>query len=149
MICLNMISTPTDKVGRGVEDQKYVYSQHILLIPAFVNACCDVPRHVILSKINANNKMLRGHGLSHWNKRLLALIGFSDIIKSIKEHQSKFGGQLTIVSEAYSTIRCSCCGHFSRPGFSRIFQCSWKKCLARMDRDENAARNILIVKNDV
>jgi len=48
------------------------------------------------------------------------------------------------VTEAYSTITCSCCLHVTRIGWKKVFQCSNKECRARMPRDVNAARCILI-----
>ncbi len=114
---------------------------------AVVNHLCSEPTLVVVSQLNAKNNMLsKKDGLSHRNKRLLGLIGFGEILRSVKQRQQKYGGQLVLVSEAYSTMRCSCCGHVNSPGTSKTFQCSWKGCMARMDRDENSARNVLMVR---
>ncbi len=112
-----------------------------------VDHLTKTPKLVIMPQLNKNGEMLKKAGLSHWNKRLLGLIGFSKIIQMVKYKQQKKGGQLLLVTEDYSTQTCSCCGHFTRPGYSRVFQCSNPKCKARMCRDENAARNILVVRD--
>ena len=48
-----------------------------------------------------------------------------------------------IVSEAYTSKTCTCCGHIHHKlGKSKVFKCP--ACSTVMDRDHNAARNILI-----
>ena len=50
---------------------------------------------------------------------------------------------LVRVDPAYTTRRCSCCGHVGgkMPLTQRVFSCP--RCGLEMDRDRNAALNIL------
>jgi putative transposase len=47
-------------------------------------------------------------------------------------------------SEAFTTQTCGSCGRLSRVGGSETFRCTHSDCGARFDRDENAARNIML-----
>lgn len=46
------------------------------------------------------------------------------------------------VNEAYTSKTCSFCGNIYNPGYSKIYEC--KNCDKKMDRDINAAKNILM-----
>ena len=52
--------------------------------------------------------------------------------------------KVLIVNESYTTRTCGACGELTNPGTSKVFACSNRACGAIMDRDENAARNILL-----
>ena len=52
--------------------------------------------------------------------------------------------KVCVVSEAYTTQTCGACGTRTSPGASKEFRCSSPDCGAVFDRDENAARNILL-----
>jgi len=52
--------------------------------------------------------------------------------------------KVRVVSEAYTTQTCGACGIRTNPGTSKEFRCSNSSCGAVFDRDENAARNILL-----
>jgi transposase len=47
-----------------------------------------------------------------------------------------------VINEAYTTQTCSDCGHMYKPGCSKVYNCS--SCSHTMDRDVNAAKNILM-----
>lgn len=47
-------------------------------------------------------------------------------------------------SEAYTTQTCGLCGHITNVGASETYACKNPHCGVVFDRDENAARNILI-----
>ena len=47
-----------------------------------------------------------------------------------------------VVEEGYTTQTCSFCGSRYKPGCSKIYNC--KKCNKHVDRDINAAKNILM-----
>jgi putative transposase len=51
------------------------------------------------------------------------------------------GGRVVLVPPAYTSQRCLCCGAFNNPDSSEIYACA--ACGLRIDRDLNAARNIL------
>ena len=46
------------------------------------------------------------------------------------------------VNEAYTTQTCSYCGNMYKPECSKIYDCN--KCKKNIDRDINAAKNILM-----
>ena len=46
------------------------------------------------------------------------------------------------VNESYTSKTCSCCGVLNDVGSRKVLDCSG--CRVRIDRDVNAARNILI-----
>ena len=50
--------------------------------------------------------------------------------------------RVLFVSEAYTTQTCGCCGSLYKPGGSEEYDCP--TCGVKMDRDGNAARNILL-----
>jgi putative transposase len=56
----------------------------------------------------------------------------------------RYGTQVCECSEAYTTQTCGSCGHLSYVGGSDVFRCRHPSCGARFDRDENAARNIML-----
>ena len=100
---------------------------------------------VLLPQLNAGNKMVQSDGLSSRGKENLGLLAFSRMLPKIEKRLRWKGGTLISPTEAFSTGTCSHCGHWNHPGHSRIFQCSNRACKARLDRDENAARNIFVV----
>jgi putative transposase len=58
------------------------------------------------------------------------------------EYKMRFlGGRVVFVSPAYTSQRCSCRGSVNDPGSSETYSCA--ACGPRIDRDLNAARNIL------
>ena len=97
---------------------------------------------VVLPRMNVK-EMLQGKGLSHESKAILGRLSHLSFFDKLKFQMSKYKRSLVQVSEAYSTITCSCCFRITRVGFKRIFTCSNKNCKNVMGRDENAARNIL------
>jgi putative transposase len=50
------------------------------------------------------------------------------------------GGELKVVSAAYTSQTCSRCGARNAPGASKIYECA--ECGVVLDRDDNASQNI-------
>jgi len=55
---------------------------------------------------------------------------------------SRYGTQVVFCDEAYTTKTCGSCGLQNAIGGSEVYKCA--HCGAPFDRDENAARNILL-----
>jgi putative transposase len=62
----------------------------------------------------------------------------------LKEIAAKYKVVINECSEAFTTKTCGICGHLSNIRGCDIFECKNPTCAAVFDRDENAARNILI-----
>ncbi|KAJ3112443.1 hypothetical protein HDU96_004557 [Phlyctochytrium bullatum] len=75
------------------------------------------------------------------SKDLLKSINHEGLLKRIKQKVEASGGVVIVTSEAFTTKTCSRCGHHRTVGRARIYSCT--KCKAVMDRDGNAAMNIL------
>jgi len=93
------------------------------------------------------SKMVKGNNLSAKTKRQMLAFRFYMFKQRLIDKCSKKGVDLRIISEAYTTKCCSECGVLTDVGGSKIFKCSNEKCPMfhiELDRDVNAARNILI-----
>jgi putative transposase len=66
---------------------------------------------------------------------------FAEFRRQLEYKLAWRGGRVVVVPPAYTSQRCSCCGSSNDPRSSEIYVCA--ACGARMDRDFNAARNIL------
>jgi putative transposase len=66
---------------------------------------------------------------------------FAEFRRQLQYKLAWRGGRLIAVPAAWTSQRCSCCGSFNDPGKSELYACA--ACGLRMDRDLNAARNIL------
>ena len=68
--------------------------------------------------------------------------------QKLMDQCEKYNTKLTITDETNTTLRCGCCGNIKKRSEiegSRIYKCN--KCGMKLDRDYNAARNIML-KND-
>ena len=66
---------------------------------------------------------------------------FAEIRRQLDYKLRLCGGRLVVVDPAYTSQRCSRCGAFTDCGSDEIFTCS--ACGAVLDRDANAAQNLL------
>ena len=74
------------------------------------------------------------------NERLIKILNpdkFRQILKSISK---KYGARVIEINEYLTTKTCSNCGKINEVGRKKIYQCD---CAMVMDRDKNAAKNIL------
>ena len=59
------------------------------------------------------------------------------------EYKASINNKLIVcVNEAYTSQTCSYCGNLYNPGCSKIYSCI--NCKKNIDRDINAAKNILM-----
>jgi putative transposase len=73
--------------------------------------------------------------------RVLLDASFAEFRRQLEYKLAWRGGRVVAVPSAYTSQRCSCCGSSNAPGTSEVYACA--ACGARIDRDFNAARNIL------
>jgi putative transposase len=66
---------------------------------------------------------------------------FAEFRRQLQYKLAWHGGRVVVVPPAWTSQRCSCCGSLNDPGKSEIYACA--ACGLRIDRDLNAARNIL------
>ncbi|KAJ3103346.1 hypothetical protein HDU96_009293, partial [Phlyctochytrium bullatum] len=81
--------------------------------------------------------------LDGMSKTILMSFSRTRLVELIKEKVSKAGGRVLLTTEAFTTKTCSHCGYHQHVGASKVFKCKNKECGVVMDRDGNAAINIL------
>ncbi|KAJ3111912.1 hypothetical protein HDU96_005168, partial [Phlyctochytrium bullatum] len=91
-------------------------------------------------KLVTNDKQIQIDGKS---KSILTWFSHKRLVELIKEKVSKEGGRVLITTEAFTTKTCSYCGCHQYVGPAKLFRCRSKECGKVMDRDGNAAINIL------
>ncbi|KAJ3102197.1 hypothetical protein HDU96_009714 [Phlyctochytrium bullatum] len=108
------------------------------------NFCCTFDL-VIIPKFDTKGitSRNRNKGLCKRAKTNLNRFSHEELLKLIRQKVEAVGGQVLVTSEAYTTKTCSCCGHQQYVGTAKIFSCKNKCCGAVMDRDVNAAVNIM------
>ena len=83
------------------------------------------------------------NNLNSKNNRLLDILSHYKFQEKMKFQAIKYGCDLKIVTEEYTTKTCGKCGCINNfIGISKIFWCN--KCNITLERDYQAARNILI-----
>jgi len=83
------------------------------------------------------------NNLNSKNNRLLDILSHFKFQEKMKYQAIKYGCDLKIVTEEYTTKTCGRCGCINNfIGCSKIFWCN--KCNITLERDYQAARNILI-----
>ena len=83
------------------------------------------------------------NNLNSKNNRLLDILSHYKFQEKMKYQAIKYGCDLKIVTEEYTTKTCGKCGCINNfIGSSKIFWCN--KCNITLERDYQAARNILI-----
>jgi putative transposase len=83
------------------------------------------------------------NNLNRKNNRLLDLLSHYKFQEKMKHQAIKYNCDLKIVTEEYTTKTCGKCGCINNfIGSSKIFWCN--KCNVTLERDYQAARNILI-----
>ena len=83
------------------------------------------------------------NNLNSKNNRLLDILSHFKFQEKMKYQSIKYGCDLKIVTEEYTTKTCGRCGCINNfIGSSKIFWCN--KCNITLERDYQAARNILI-----
>ena len=100
---------------------------------------------VVLLPIFKSKKMR--NNLNNINNRVLNLYSHYKFQQKMIYQGKKYGCQVVIVDESYTTKTCGCCGKINNfVGNSNTFWCSF--CKIELERDYQAARNILI-KNTI
>lgn len=123
-----------DKIKNIVKELHWKTSKFLcvnfkkIFIPEFKTQDMVIKKDRKINKKTVRNMMTWSHYL--FRQRLI--------------HQAKkYGSDIYIVNESYTSKTCSHCGHINEKlGGSKTFKCA--KCEIRMDRDVNGARNILI-----
>ncbi len=81
--------------------------------------------------------------LNSYNNRILDVYSHYQFQQKMIYQGKKYGCQVEIVEEHYTTKTCGNCGHMNHfVGSSHVFWCP--NCKIELDRDYQAARNILI-----
>ncbi|KAJ3111691.1 hypothetical protein HDU96_005444, partial [Phlyctochytrium bullatum] len=91
-------------------------------------------------RLVSNKKPKQLDGMS---KSVLVTFSHTRLVERIKERVTKAGGRVLMTTEAFTTKTCSHCGYHQHVGAAKLFKCKNRKCGAVMDRDGNAAINIL------
>lgn len=123
-----------DKIKNIVKELHWKASKFLcvnfkkIFIPEFKTQDMAIKKDRKINKKTVRNMMTWSHYL--FRQRLI--------------HQAKkYGSDIYIVNESYTSKTCSNCGHINEKlGGSKTFKCA--KCEMKMDRDVNGARNILI-----
>lgn len=86
--------------------------------------------------------MVRKKNLSRQTKRLLYMFSFHKFKERLTYQCKRYGKDLLIVDESYTSKTCGCCGILNDVQGCEIYKCG--TCGLFVDRDVNGSRNILI-----
>lgn len=101
---------------------------------------CKCYNNVIIPEFRTQNLH---DNLSKYNSRVLNLLSHYKFKEKLKYQGSKYKSKVHVVTEEYTTKTCGKCGNMNHfVGSSKMFWCV--KCNIEMERDYQAARNILI-----
>ena len=97
---------------------------------------------VILEDLRLRRMMERDDNLAP-RRKLFTEAALGILVRKVEAKAERACIPLVKVDPAYTTRRCSCCGHVGEkmPLTRRVFSCP--RCGLEMDRDHNAALNIL------
>jgi putative transposase len=102
-------------------------------------------RVVAIEALKPKNMTKAAHGIGRAAKaglnRVLLDANLAEFRRQLAYKLPLNGGRLVLVDPAFTSRRCSACGSFNDPGSSEVYTCA--ACGAVIDRDENAAKNIL------
>ncbi len=99
---------------------------------------------VILLPIFESSKMKKG--LDEKTNRYMDILSHYKFKQKVLYESMKYGCDTKIVNESYTTKTCGNCGHMNHfVGNSNTFWCPY--CKIELDRDFQAARNILLKNN--
>ena len=92
---------------------------------------------------------IKSHNIVSKSKNTHLNRSFNDMkfykFKERLKYKASIANKLIIcVPENYTSQTCSFCGTINKPGCSKIYSCSSEKCCKNIDRDINAAKNILM-----
>ena len=101
---------------------------------------------VVIGDLSQRQMVTKAHG-EHLKARHRAVYndwGLHDFVQMLRYKCLLAGTTLELEDEHDTSKRCSCCGHMQpMPLYKRVYRCSNPKCRLVLDRDENAARNML------
>jgi len=80
-------------------------------------------------------------------KYVLNTLSHFSFRQHLTDKSVEHGCQLKVISEEYTSLTCTNCGHMSKVYNSRVKECEY--CKFKIDRDLNGARNILLKNLDV
>jgi len=87
-------------------------------------------------------EMLKSRKLNRKTKAQMKMLSFFTFKQRLEHQCRKYSSKLIVCTEEYTSKTCGACGALNkRLGGSKLFQCI---CGMEADRDENAARNILL-----
>jgi putative transposase len=102
---------------------------------------------IAVEDLNVRNLTASASGIGRAAKaglnRALLDANFAEIRRQLAYKLALRGGRLVVVDPAYTSQRCSGCGAFTDCGSDETFTCA--ACSAVLDRDANAARNLLLL----
>jgi putative transposase len=97
-------------------------------------------QNVLLPRFNTS-QMLSSNTLPSSVKRMMGCLSFYKFSEALKYSCAKYKCNLFRVDEHYTSKLCGNCGVLNDPKTSKVYRC---KCGTVLDRDFNAARNILL-----
>ena len=90
--------------------------------------------------------LIRKCRLSRKVKYVLNTLSHFSFRKHLIDKSNQHGCQLKVVTEEFTSLTCTNCGHMSKVYNKRVKECEYCKC--KIDRDLNGARNILLKNLD-
>jgi putative transposase len=104
------------------------------------NFLCKNFNIILLPKFETKKLMKT---LDNYNNRMLSLLSHYSFRQKLEYQSLKYQRDYRLVKEDYTSLTCGCCGNLNyNLGKGKVFHCN--KCNITMDRDHNAARNVLI-----
>lgn len=103
---------------------------------------CRTFDNIYLGKLSTKGITSRKNKMSSLEKEFTYALSHDKFRNILTNKAQEYRRNLFIVDESYTSKACGCCGKLTNVGLSRVYNCS--SCNSKLDRDLNAARNILI-----
>lgn len=108
------------------------------------NFLCKNYTDIYLGKLSTKLISSKDKNLQRSEKLFGYTISHNKFRTILQQKSEQYGTNVHLVCEGYTSRTCGKCGNVKVIGLERIYNCSNKSCNAELDRDINAARNILI-----
>lgn len=128
-----LITKSYDKINNKIKDMHFKVAKLL----------CRNFNYIKLGNLSTSKIIKRTNNLPKKSRRIANVLSHYKFRQILLSQAEKYGCKLDIVSEYMTTKKCSNCGNIKEVGKNKIYECD--KCELVMDRDLNAAKNILAV----
>ena len=148
--CNKMVSRTKRKLRRLRQRKQNIRKECHLKLSNFL---CQNFTHIIIGKLThmSIQQSMKKKGESNYKMlKDMKNLGYNMFYNTLIDKSKEYKVKVNLVQEHHTSKTCGGCGWINENlGSSKVFQCEDKTCGSHMDRDHNAARNILIRNNFV